>query len=1440
MDRDESPVSERRDEAAPGRGGLAASMRAAVAEAVRAGGLARRLTPAALVSFLAAAALTPLLVPLVGGMGGGEAGAALGQLGGIGGGYLAAVLTGIADRARRPERERSGQATSEHLRAELATVIEQALADPGEAGIGLRGEVSAVLRDSGAIQAALAADQGGELAPRLAELGEQMAGFGWVLDDLGTRLAEVQRTLIQQGVSQRSQILAVRDELDVITGLVQRVAAAQAVRAAGPRAEEAGPGDLCPYPGLRPFGSSDARWFFGRQELVAHLVGRLGEQMAAGLPLFLLGPSGAGKSSLLRAGLVPALRAGLLPVAGSRRWPRVLIDRPGGQPLTTLAKAVASRAGSTDGALRTALDGDPDAAADALARSLPGDRAGRLVLVVDQFEDIFTQCGDETERARFAGVLLALARQGGTAPGTAVAGRPAGALVVVSVRSDFYADCAAIGELRRLLPDSQLMVGPLSEAELRAAITRPAAAAGCDVEPGLTELLLTDLGVRPGSGASHEPGALPLLGYALQATWERREARTLTVAGYRAAGGIHGAIATEADRIYQDFPATAQPVVRRIMLRLVSGGAQVTRRRVSRADLLAGLDPAAAGAVLARFTQARLISAGTEGVEITHEAFLGAWPRLREWIAEDQAGLLRHRQIADDARIWAEVGRDPGSLYRGIRLGEARDWRTAGDNEAELTALERQFLDASTAAEEAGQAAELRQRQRDRQQNRRLRALAGGLAVVLVAALVAAGLAVSSGRAAQAQLRRAQSGAFAAQSDQAASVNLADADLLALAAWQEDHTPAALSSLLSREADPYAGSFAMPPGYLTVSDAVSPDGRLLAVGGQPGLQDYRRSSVWLWDLAAHRRLATFTGLNGVVGHVAFSPAGTTLAADVSGHPGSLRLWSVATGRPLPNPTGDTGPLSALAYSPDGRLLAVAQGPTRLIDVWDLARHRLIARLAGNRGLVWSLAFSPDGRLLASGGADGTVRLWTVATGRQRAVFRRAAGPVRSVEFAPGGTVLAAASMDGTVWVWDPATGSSVLEDDFGATDTPSIAFGQEGQYLYVLDPARGELVTHGLTVGTETTMQIGPHPSPFELAASPRGAVLVLGGPGGGLIALDEGRGTFYQPADNSLFQVAVSPAGHLVATSAGDGTVQLWDPADPQVPARLLPTGQLSTGAVAFSPGGQVLATDGPGDSVVLWNVATGTRRAVLTAPAGPVSSSDAVESIAFSPEGKTLATATLFGTVAEWDLATGRRLALIQAGSPSATTAAFGLAYSPDGRTLAFVTGSGAVGLWDVRSNRVTRHLPVRGGAEAIAFSPDGRLLAAGGADAVTLWAAATLRRAGSLGPLTSTVRSLAFSPDSATLAVATEDTSVQLWQVARRQLATTLAGHTQQVNDVAYTPDGRDLITTSADGTARIWDLNPADEVRRLCSVLRGTMASQWRLLNPSPGPDPCPGS
>ncbi|HET7014486.1 MAG TPA: hypothetical protein VFI65_11280 [Streptosporangiaceae bacterium] len=1382
-------------------------MRAAIADAVRKGGQLTGQRPSALAAFLAAAAFAPFLVPGPGG----EATLLLNQLGSLGSGYLAAVLTSAAERDEPDD---------------LAEEIQAGLEAEGEQGAGLRAEVSAVLREIGAVQAAVAANP--QIASGLAELSEQVSEFAWMLGDTADRLSE----LVGQGARHGRDLRAARTELGALTALLQRVVQVQDHAL---EREPARP-TQCPYPGLRPFESRDAARFFGREDLTAHLIARLTEQVSVNAPLLVFGSSGAGKSSLLRAGLIPALRRGrLLPVAGSAKWPRILLDRLGADPLAALAAAMGGGA--------VGDDDDPAVVAAGLGP------ASRFVLVVDQFEEIFTHCADARARQRFVRVLLALAARG---------------LVVLGVRADFYADCASLADLGDLLAGNQVIVGPLAEDDLRRAITLPALQAGCTVEPGLPELMITDLGLRPGV-ADYEPGALPLLAYALRATWERRAGSRLTVAGYRDAGGIHGAVAAEAERICADLPAGGVDAARRILLRLVNVGpdGQLTRRRVPRTDVLAEI--ALATTVLDRFTQARLVTADSDGVEITHEAFLAAWPRLTAWIAEDRAGLRLHRQLGEDTRAWEKEGRDAGSLYRGARLSGAVSWRAA--NESELTSLERSFLDASAAAEEAI-------RHRDRRQNRRLRALSAGLAVALVAALAAGGVVVRQQRQAVHQRKLEQSAKFAAESDTDETSSLRTSDLEALAAWSGNHGEATRSSLLSREADPYLGSYPEPPQDRTTATAVSPDGKLMAVAEQPGANN-AASAIQVWDVVNYHLLKTFPHLGGGVQTLAFSPDGRTLAATVYSAP-DLRFWDLASYRRLPDPFAETDAVAtAVSYSPAGHLIAIAASPLTMhhkynpnsdpsrVDVWDTVGHKRLHRSNGLIGEITSLSFSPDGHLVAEGGYSDQSWLLDLRAKQEyelsTGLSLRPAAP-SSALISPDGRHVAI-SADNQVVL--KSLGTSDIPDRrynvaFAATaaTSPAIAFGPQGKYLYASTGQGAALGSYDVAARARISPDYEP-PSFFSTLAS-SGSVLIGGSFDGVVSAFDLGQRTLTRL--DGLNAVATTRDGRLVATGGFEDTIQLWRPDDPAQP-KLLPTAEPQpTDGLAFSTDRRLLAATFRNCDVMIWHLGTTDPPVVLPGNLDRPGKNTVGDSVAFIPGTHNVITNCSYVSVGPPAVQVDSILVRGPVGgSPQyrvrlpKTAEETGFAISPDGSRLAVSTGTGTVMLLKTGTDHVIAQITGQGnGPLALAFSPDGTWLATANSTddtgTVRLWNARTGTLVRHFGQGPPSVRNLVFSPGGHLLAAASQDATVRLWNPATGRLTISLAAFPSVqggqvvptiISQVAFLTGYR-LVAADDSGNAAVWDLNPATEVDHLCTVLgQASVADWWSQQRPSPGPFPCTG-
>ncbi|MDQ2788861.1 MAG: ATP-binding protein [Actinomycetota bacterium] len=311
---------------------------------------------------------------------------------------------------------------------------------------------------------------------------------------------------------------------------------------------------FCPYPGLAAFRPDQAQWFFGREKVTAELLSLLTERMIDTGPLVVVGPSGTGKSSLLRAGLLAALSEGRLP--GSRDFAR-LVFTPTANPIDALGAQLAVATGSDGPEIIAALSDDPRRVVEVI-RKLPGTdepNSIRAVIVVDQFEEAFILCQDEDRRQAFIRALCVAAAEGG------------GALVVLGLRADHYGRCAAYPKLIEALRIGQVLLGAMTNAQLRSAIEKPAFAAGLELEPGLVEVMLRDLG--QGDTAvdvpGYQPGALPLLSHALLATWQQREGRTLTLAAYRLVGGISGAITNTAERAYRVLEPAQQEVARSVL-----------------------------------------------------------------------------------------------------------------------------------------------------------------------------------------------------------------------------------------------------------------------------------------------------------------------------------------------------------------------------------------------------------------------------------------------------------------------------------------------------------------------------------------------------------------------------------------------------------------------------------------------------------------------------------------------------------------------------------------------------------------------------------------------------------------------------------------------------------------------------------------------------------
>jgi len=1197
---------------------------------------------------------------------------------------------------------------------------------------------------------------------------------------------------------------------------------------------------VCPFKGLAFFDRADAEYFCGRERLVADLLARLVESPLAGI----LGSSGVGKSSLLRAGVLPALGAGSLP--GSAGWRQVLL-RPGAHPEAELSRALAG-----------------DGPGRALGQLAPGER---LVIAVDQMEELFTLCEHEGERVAFAGQLAA------------AAGDPERrALVVVSLRADFYGRLASYPQLAALLSASHLLVGPMDRSELARAIEQPAARAGLEVERPLVEALVSEV--------AGEPGGLPLLSTTLLELWRSRDGRVLRYGSYRASGGVRGAVARLAENAYNRLGDGEQRIARGLLLRLASGeNGTLARRRVPLSELerIPGARP-----VLAELTDARLLTVSDGEVELSHEALLREWPRYRAWLEEDRIGRRLHAHLTAAAGDWDERGRDAADVYRGGRLAAALEWRAA--REKELNQTERAFLDASQAV--AGRA------------QRRLRMVLAAVTALLL-------VAVAGGVAALINQERASNNARVAlarqlQAQAANDPRLDRALLLAREAVNLDRSPQTEGTLLATlQRDPAViGTSALPVG-LASQLAVSPDGRTLAVShfliNEYGINDHPHvslgdirfydphtrarqraplthfggveppvyssdgsllayptdsllPSIVVRDAHTLARLATLTfdpiqtaRLTPDIAHAAIliAPDGRTaycvyrvydLTRSFAQAPGATYLahWSLASGRRLSTTRIDPRAALAVRLTDGGaRLLVVDAHSVRTFDAGSIRRLSSVT-ITPAPTAPSAAAISPDGGTIALGSQTGQVSFADPSTGHARPGTGARSGAVTSLTYSPDGRAVASTGTDKVI-VWDPRTASSAKVFTTPGEQVQYVAFSPDRTTLYT-SSLGGVLLEWDLTGDRSFGRD-------FPLG---RGSPCCR---------------TVLPPAP----PLAVSPDGRTFAVRLGTSTVGLFSVRTLQQRASftITPKGTMIT-ALAWSPTQPVLAVAGYSGLVQLWRV-DGAPRPVrsLTGLYAVPGAPEAIQALAFSPDGQFLAASDSsrtdtqgivagylsqygvhFAALAIWRAGSGTLLVpQIDLGTGLGLSGA--LAFSRHGKLLAASRPDGSVVVLDPATGQVRRTLHPFGANESdsLAFAPNGTLATGTRGGIVQLWNPATGDQiAGPVAVAAGPVTSITFDPAGQRFATTGgQDGTVKLWSSPTlEQEGATLNTEQGAATSAAFEPGGKELLAVDDHGNGFTWPTSLAGWERRACTVAgRNLTRAEWtRYLPRQPYTRVCP--
>lgn len=1111
----------------------------------------------------------------------------------------------------------------------------------------------------------------------------------------------------------------------------------------------------CPYPGMVPFSVDDSDRFFGRDEEVEELLEclRLHPFMTA------IGPSGSGKSSLVFAGLIPALRrSGRF---GSGDW-LVRTMRPGETPLAALKTTLGSDLANPALAVTEALAAQP--------------YAQRLLLIVDQFEEVFTLAGQEA--VLFQQALLRLAET-------------PNCYVIVTVRADFYPELMG-SPLWQRIKSHRLEVVPLDEAGLRKAIIRPAEDVGVFVEPALLERLIAD--------AAGEPGVLPLIQETLVLLWEKVERRFLPLRAYEALvlsrkaygalgnnkhTGLQVAIARRADAALADLSEEQQAIARRIFLRLIQfGEGRADTRRQQSVDALRATrdDPHLFDQTLWHLADKRLLTLSSDEkdsspkTDIAHEALISGWPALQQWLTERKETEQTRRRLEAQAQEWVRLRKSSGGLLDNVELAEAQRWLSTSDatdlgydealpalveaskraiQEAEREKEERQQRELELIRERLEQEKRAReQEQRALEQERKARKAAqtrnriAAISLVLLAGLTTYAFI---------QQDRAQK---SRQEEQKQSViSLSKVSEAFLASNQQLEALVAALRVGRRLKDSSWGQVDVPiQTVVALEQAVygikernrleghqdwvagvsfSPDGKTIASASTD-------KTIKLWSLNG-TLLKTFEGHQDGVLEVSFSPNGQTLAS--ASMDKTIKLWNLdgKVLRTLP----DSNWVSSVSFSPDGQIIAVACAD-KTVKLWRVSDGQLLQTFKEHTGRVMDVSFSPNGELIASASEDGTVKLWQ-RNGKPVKTFQGRGGQVFGVSFSPDGQAIASAHEDNTIKLWR-LNGTLIRTLQGHRSSVLNVQFSPDGQMI---------------------------------ASASYDGTVKLWRRDGMLLQTLEGHR--------NSVGSVRFSPDGKIVASGSLDKTVRIWN-LNGIVPTILQHSGGVNS--IKFSPDGQMLASASDDKTVKLWQ-RDGKLLQTFTGH------NDVVLNASFSPDGKTIASASADKTVKLWSL-DGKALQTLQGHQEQVSSVSF----SPDGKILASASQDKTVNLWTPNGKLLRSLKGHQDWVNHISFSPDGKILASASADkTVKLWTPDS-KLLQTLEGHKDSVLGLSFSPDGKVLASASADNTIRLWHRKGKSfepLGQPFQGHSGSVLMVSFSPDGKILASASSDSTIKLWSLD-----------------------------------
>jgi WD40 repeat protein/transcriptional regulator with XRE-family HTH domain len=1237
----------------------------------------------------------------------------------------------------------------------------------------------------------------------------------------------------------------------------------------------------CPYKGLDVFEEEDAELFFGREKLVEDLVRRL----EGSRTLFIIGPSGSGKSSLVRAGLLHALKQGGVENLNSERWLYETMI-PGRDPIGELARVISSMAGTTKAGeeVRANALEDESIFAQWCEIALKEGRDRRAVLFVDQFEEVFTQVSSEAERLTFLNLL--------THAATAEGGR---VIVLFAMRSDFVLNCATYPKLNALFNRQSIQIGAMQPEELVSAIAQPALRVGLRIDPDLVAQIVNDM--------QGEPGTLPLMQFALKDLFDAQQAKggmiALTLNDYLQHGGIHKSLERHADGSFAKLNEGEQQLARSIFSGLIEigRGTQDTRRTALFEELVpVDKNAEAVEAIIQKLADARLITtdeqAGRDTVTISHEKLIDAWPWLKRLVDETRDAIALQNEIANDAKDWNNHRRDASYLYGGGRLANLREKLAAGN--LVLTGSTHEFVQASYA-----------RRRRDN--------VARIASISAILGLIIAGILLFTYVSTENSKSRAEQSALAANTQQAiAGIAQANADeaqkqaqiarvgeLSALASLKggQDYDQALLFGIEAlklaeqidqnkeRASDAMRGLLQSNTGLKRIlrdineeitSVAFSADAKILAVG--------TIGDLFLWDVSnldSPRQLPSINGYNAEgfsssISNVAFNPVTPMMAfrdAD-----GNIFFWDVSE----PDRISQTGQLlshsdfsdSDIAFNADGKMLA-SVSDTGSILVWDVtdpgSPKQLNTIPQGLPGQTSSLVWHPAQDILAVGGCakddnnscpEGGTSLWNLEDPVHPILlvnFSQQPSITSSLAFTSDGTILAIGSDDATVSLWNTVTLSNPIRISTLSGHTSSvhsIALSSDAKTLAsasIREVLVWDISTPSVPVIINTFRGHTAAVSAIDLI--PDGKTLASGGADNKLILWDTPTSTSHMQVSNiiGVFLSAMSPDGNLLATVDLSSTLTLWNISDPKALIQLGSTHIQDITILMdmfFAPDGTLLVLvecTGQNDNFECTESKISIREATpalaeLVTKKMPV----AISALAMSPTGKTFALASCN----RFDCGEGQieLFAFSRSKFDRITTINVSsfypreLIFSPNEKELVINNGQEIL-FWDITSVTNPKQLSSLSRDTFIydmAIDSDGKKLVLGEHQQISTWDISDpihpehlSTRPGFSGYVTN----LAFDKNGKILASANEkDKTIMLWDLSdpRRLVPMYSLGRLEHnVSRMEIRPDGKTLISTFIEGYGLmiIWDLDPVSWIQKACQIAgRNFTREEWTQYFP----------